>query len=589
MPPEGSGRDAPDYFVFAVRPEIPPPSLKSRQIAASRVRLALPGLDKQPGTAPGRLAPARCAVVNAAASTAPGAAPTTTVLAGGDLYGWTKAEDVPFQVADPTDKTATPWLVFPTPGPGPHARRDPLPRHWAEAEAGEVVTIAPPLIDAVVWARRPGELTRSALAGLRGTYPADGPPGRVFEESVAPGQAIRLRRPRAGAGPYESVTIQPTRVRQILARRFQYTRLKLTQTLDATPPPGHGELLAVLAAKSDVFPSTADFATAAGKPALLHLNDTKAFDLNVLAWGNGSGVPTTGTRAVFIGLDGSQKLHVRVFDAAGTRVADTDETLLPPAKAPAVAALKLKLAALPASGATDAARAAVVKAATALVDLNLADGGFEIDRYSFMLVARKDLVTAADYPSGVPVFRTVLTLQTASAVPDPVPTSTDKDTPPVVNDPTTSTTGAFNRLVLFDLHFPPTTDPAWKLLFEDVVVLDVPAYLKANKPEVARALDATLGQTGVGTSQVDTLYLVAAVYTRAKDDPTASWVAPGSPLAVIAVARLKEHDELVKPKTSLALLHARRGRWPCPSRPTTCTAWPASVTWATTTSSRSRP
>ena len=66
------------------------------------------------------------------------------------------------------------------------------------------------------------------------------------------------------------------------------------------------------------------------------------YDLRLLSWGDGSGVPASGQRLVILGIDNNGRLHVRRFDADG-KLVDTDETKLPPAQAGAVAALKQRL------------------------------------------------------------------------------------------------------------------------------------------------------------------------------------------------------------------------------------------------------
>ncbi len=461
----GLDSDAPVYHVFAARPEVPPPTLVTRSIAATRIRLALTGLANQPGTKPGALAPARRASVTATVITAP-----QTVLGDGDLMGWTKAEDVPFQVVDPTGKDATKWLTFPTPGAAPHARRDPLPRGWASGETGEVVTIAPPLIDAVVWARRPGEMTHSLVAGYRGGYPSATATDRVFADATDPGQEISLRRPRAMAGPFESVTIEPIFAKAILDRRFQYTRLRLTQMLDAFPPPDHGEIAMVLTSRSDVYPSAADTNIAEASPALLR------------------------------------------YTGSGTSV--------------------------------------------------------QVAPFSLFLMARSDLVTQGDFPiTKFHSFRTLIMLQDTSDLPPGEENHVTESTPPVKSDPETGPPGACNRLVLFDLDFPVPTDTAWRRLFDDVIVLDVGAYLSdANhkKTDISASLQATLANTGMGTS-IKPLYLLAATYNREKDASDAKWLKPDAPRAVIAIARVNEDNELVKPRSALALLAASTANNPTPA------------------------
>src|SRR5262249_50827238 len=78
------------------------------------------------------------------------------------------------------------------------------------------------------------------------------------------------------------------------------------------------------------------------------------FDLLLRSWGDGTGVPTSGTNLVIVGTDNHNVLHIRIFDQDGNRVMDTDETKLPPAQAQAVLILKYQLPAwLPPHSADD--------------------------------------------------------------------------------------------------------------------------------------------------------------------------------------------------------------------------------------------
>jgi hypothetical protein len=65
-------------------------------------------------------------------------------------------------------------------------------------------------------------------------------------------------------------------------------------------------------------------------------------DLRLMSWGDGSGAPTEGKNLVVAGTDNDGLLHIRIFDATGYCVADTDETSLP-AQAAAFATLKQRL------------------------------------------------------------------------------------------------------------------------------------------------------------------------------------------------------------------------------------------------------
>jgi hypothetical protein len=91
------------------------------------------------------------------------------------------------------------------------------------------------------------------------------------------------------------------------------------------------------------------------------------FDLRLMSWGDGSGVPTSGKNLVVVGTDNNGLLHIRILDAAGNRIVDTDETQLP-AQAAAIATLKQQLPGLlPPHVLTDAEKAQVTGEATSIV------------------------------------------------------------------------------------------------------------------------------------------------------------------------------------------------------------------------------
>ena len=62
-----------------------------------------------------------------------------------------------------------------------------------------------------------------------------------------------------------------------------------------------------------------------------------------MSWGDGSGVPTSGNKLVIVGFDNHDLLHIRIFDAGGKRVMDTDETKLSDAQVVAILTLKRQL------------------------------------------------------------------------------------------------------------------------------------------------------------------------------------------------------------------------------------------------------
>lgn len=90
--------------------------------------------------------------------------------------------------------------------------------------------------------------------------------------------------------------------------------------------------------------------------------------LQVVAWGDGSGVSTSGNNQFLVGTDSNSRLHIRIFDPSGNLVTDTDETQLPAGRAAAIAALKLLLPGLlPPHVLTSSEIDQVVSQATAIV------------------------------------------------------------------------------------------------------------------------------------------------------------------------------------------------------------------------------
>jgi hypothetical protein len=67
------------------------------------------------------------------------------------------------------------------------------------------------------------------------------------------------------------------------------------------------------------------------------------FDLRVVSWEEGSGVPKSGKKLIIVGIDNYGLLHIRIFDAGGKSVMDTDETRLSDAQAVAIASIKRQL------------------------------------------------------------------------------------------------------------------------------------------------------------------------------------------------------------------------------------------------------
>ena len=62
-----------------------------------------------------------------------------------------------------------------------------------------------------------------------------------------------------------------------------------------------------------------------------------------MSWGDGSGVPTSGNKLAIVGIDNHGLLHIRIFDASGKSVMDTDETKLSDAQVAAILTLKRQL------------------------------------------------------------------------------------------------------------------------------------------------------------------------------------------------------------------------------------------------------
>jgi hypothetical protein len=86
-----------------------------------------------------------------------------------------------------------------------------------------------------------------------------------------------------------------------------------------------------------------------------------------VSWGDGSGVPTSGNKLVIIGIDDDGLLHIRIFDAGGESIMDTDETRLFGAQAVAIATLKHQLSGLlPPQVLTGAKKARVMRKVTSI-------------------------------------------------------------------------------------------------------------------------------------------------------------------------------------------------------------------------------
>jgi hypothetical protein len=97
------------------------------------------------------------------------------------------------------------------------------------------------------------------------------------------------------------------------------------------------------------------------------------YDLRLMSWGDGTGVPTSGSSLVIVGTDNKDLLHIRVFDPNGKQATDTDETQLPE-QAAAIATLKQQLPGLlPPHVLTAAEKTEVIREATSIVGQTLGD------------------------------------------------------------------------------------------------------------------------------------------------------------------------------------------------------------------------
>jgi hypothetical protein len=87
-----------------------------------------------------------------------------------------------------------------------------------------------------------------------------------------------------------------------------------------------------------------------------------------MSWGDGSRVPTSGNKLVIVGIDNHGLLHIRIFDAGGKSVMDTDETKLSDAQVVATLTLKRQLQGLLAPHVlTGGEKARVIRKVTSIV------------------------------------------------------------------------------------------------------------------------------------------------------------------------------------------------------------------------------
>jgi hypothetical protein len=106
-----------------------------------------------------------------------------------------------------------------------------------------------------------------------------------------------------------------------------------------------------------------------GLPMSVVADIERGFDLQLMSWGNGSGVPTSGNNLVIVGIDNKGLVHVRTFDADGNEITDTDETKLPATKTGAISTLRQRLPGLlPPHALTRVERSKLISEATSIVD-----------------------------------------------------------------------------------------------------------------------------------------------------------------------------------------------------------------------------
>jgi hypothetical protein len=152
--------------------------------------------------------------------------------------------------------------------------------------------------------------------------------------TVSGGVSVRA----SGQTPFDTILLPVCWGAGLTARSYQ------------APPSGNAFLRFIPDPLSEyaTAPSDVDTLQSAATPQSLALllGGHDAFELEVVSWGDGTVVPTSGDNLVIVGIDNSNLLHIRIFDDSGSRVIDTDETELPAAQAAAIAALKQQVSGL---------------------------------------------------------------------------------------------------------------------------------------------------------------------------------------------------------------------------------------------------
>jgi hypothetical protein len=100
-----------------------------------------------------------------------------------------------------------------------------------------------------------------------------------------------------------------------------------------------------------------------------NLRTKQGYDLQLMSWGDGSGVPTSGNNLVIAGIDNNDLLHIRIFDFIGQEVTDKVESQLPATQAEAISTLKQRLSGLmPTHVLTTTEKTELISDVTSIVD-----------------------------------------------------------------------------------------------------------------------------------------------------------------------------------------------------------------------------
>jgi hypothetical protein len=120
-------------------------------------------------------------------------------------------------------------------------------------------------------------------------------------------------------------------------RIFDWERKRITDTDETKLPKEKASMIAALKLKLPNVSTDAHQAQVLAEVASI---------VGLTSWEEIIGVPTSGKKLLVAGVDDDNLLRFRIFDAAGNRVLDKDETRLPPSRVGAVATFKTALAEL---------------------------------------------------------------------------------------------------------------------------------------------------------------------------------------------------------------------------------------------------